>query len=472
MTNQAAATFSVRSRWLYESDSRVDASNYATGALDALRVIHECALPTAQLGVIASKIWHPVQNQARSNFRRVYTRPQFGVPFVGSRSMLELPMRVERHLSRRIPRLADLMVPSGWILISRSGTVGNPIVVSERLSGVAITEHAIRVAVKEPEAGYVYAYLASRYGKALIGRGVFGATVDELEPSHLAEIPVPLPPRPERRRIASLIDDAYRERDRAHDSFVAADELLHAVLGITPFTEEDVEYMPAGEGARAFVLSSHDLNGRLDASQHIPITRSAINKLLGGQLRLAHLGDLCDEIWIPPRFKREYVLHGGVYYLLPSQLLTQRPYGLKRLSQRQADRLKDLALREGQLLLTTDGTVGRAHLVTKRMSGWIGSNNMARLSSTSIDLGYLYAFLATPYGQHQVARDIYGGVVDHISETHIASVLCPVPNRDDESAIGDLVRSAFRSKDRANELEDEAIDRIERVIGASSGAAA
>jgi len=134
------------------------------------------------------------------------------------------------------------------------------------------------------------------------------------------------------------------------------------------------------------------------------------------------------------------------------------------LSNRQARENPEYILNEGELLLTTDGTVGRVYPVTKKLHGWFGSNNMARINDGRTDMGFLYTFLSTPYGLHQICKDIYGGVVDHINESHICPILIPEMPSDHQKEIGDLVRSAFSKKDRASELEDLAIDTVERLI--------
>jgi type I restriction enzyme S subunit len=229
--------------------------------------------------------------------------------------------------------------------------------------------------------------------------------------------------QPDMDAVDALIVRAYELRDEANAALSVAESRLHSVLGVSPFTDDDVEYLGSSSDARAFTVSSEELAGRLDASNHLPLARSALKKLQGGNWRLAPLGELCDEIRIPPRFKRSYVAQDvGVPYLLPSQLMAQRPQGLKALSKRQAREIPAYLLKEGEVLLTTDGTIGRVHPVTARMAGWFGSNNMARLSG-EIDGGFLYAFLATPYGLHQVTKDTYGGVIDHINEEHREGVV-------------------------------------------------
>lgn len=457
--------FSIGSHWLYDDDCRLDATTYASGAFSALDAIEDCLHPKESIGSQCGTIWHPVQNQARSNFKRIYTKPGLGVPFVSSKDMFFLPLRPERFLSRRMLKLGDLMVPEGWLLLSRSGTVGNILYVNRTLAKCAITDHAIRIEPTGVPAGYLYAFLSCSYGQPIIAKGTYGSTVDEIEPKHIASIPIPKPSETVQRSIHDKIVRAYTLRDEANDLLSEAEFRLYNLLGISPFSEEDIEYFGAREDPRAFTVSANDLGDRFDASNHVPLVESALHKLEKGRFPLVRLAEKCGTVFIPARFKRSYVVSDkGVPYLLPSQIPTMRPYEMKGLSLNQAKQSPEYLLKEGQVLLTTDGTIGRVHPVTKRMVGWFGSNNMARLWDEKTDMGFLYAFLATPFGKHQVCKEIYGGVIDHINEKHINSVLIPDVSPNYQADIGELVRAAFDKKDEANEFEDQAIIEMESVI--------
>jgi type I restriction enzyme S subunit len=307
--------------------------------------------------------------------------------------------------------------------------------------------------------------LASKIGQALIAKGVYGATVDELEPSHIAPMPIPMPSDDTQRDIHRLVVKAYRLRDEANDLLEQADHCFHTTIGVSQFAEDDIEYYHRHYSTRMFSVASGELDDRLDASNHVPLVRSVIHKLKSGRFGLKPLGDLCSEIYQPARFKREYVAtEHGVPYLLPSQLPAMRPYGMKAISERQAGASREYLLKPGRLLVSTDGTIGRVHPVTKRMVGWFASNNLARLWDEETKVGFLYCFLTTPFGLHQLCKDIYGGVVDHISEKHIASVLCPNVPPSQQTTMADLVTRAFDLKDKANAIEDEAIAAVELLV--------
>lgn len=462
-------SFSAVSDLIYFGDSRLDATNYAEEVNQAMNAILATRASRVELGQLCETIWHPVQNQARSNFKRIYVAPEHGVPYVGSREMFFFPLHPKKFLSRRIPKLQDLMVPQGWLLVSRSGTIGNVLYVYDRLSKCAITDDAIRIEPTSVLGGYLYAFLASKYGQPFLSRGSYGSTVDHLEPKHLASIPVPIFDNDKQQQIHEPVIRAYALRDQANRLAEEAEMNLYDLLGIKPFSAADVEYLGDPALVKAFEVESTDLSDRFDATNHVPIVRSMIHKLQNGKRELTFLGQLCSSIVIPPRFKRNYVEQAdGVKYLLPAQLPLIRSYGIKAISPKQAKESPEYLLTPGQLLITTDGTVGRVHPVSRGMAGWFGSNNMARLWDSTTDMGYLYAFLATPYGHSQICKPIYGGVIDHINESHIASVLVPMAPVKDQHKIGDKVREAFELRDAANDLEDYAINRMEALIGRPS----
>ena len=78
--------------------------------------------------------------------------------------------------------------------------------------------------------------------------------------------------------------------------------------------------------------------------------------------------------------------------------------------------------------------------------------------------GYLAAFLMNPYGWHQLASKIYGGVVDELTAKDTREVLIPHPPRDVRDEIGDLVVRAFEMRDLAGRVEEEAVAEIEAMI--------
>lgn len=133
------------------------------------------------------------------------------VGFIGSSEMLDCYPHPVKFMEDS-DRTKDLHVKYGDILISRSGTIGNLTFVGKTLEKLLVSEHAIRLECREFP-GYVYAFLKSKTGQLLVGSNIYGAVIQEIEPEHLALIPIPDAPVSIKNRINNLIVGSYELRD-------------------------------------------------------------------------------------------------------------------------------------------------------------------------------------------------------------------------------------------------------------------
>ncbi|MFQ5853022.1 MAG: hypothetical protein ACE5JU_20875 [Candidatus Binatia bacterium] len=466
-----AQHFSVSSRWLCREDVRFDASTYAQEGYEALRVLEMCRYETLPLGEFVARVYHPTENQPRSNFKRIWVSAEEGVPFLSGRQLFFFRPNREKFLSQKMAKLHELQVPKGTILLSRSGTTGYPVLVGKWLSSFAVTDDALRIFPSSVPIGFVYAFLASSMGHSLVVKGEYGKTVSHLEAKHVSTIPVPLLPVAQQTAIHEKILHAYRLRDEANNVLDEADLKLHRLLGVSPFTEKDIEFLGDKQDPRAFITPLTGLGDRFDATHHVPVARSAIHKLEGGRFGLADLGGLVDKVYVAPRFARIYVgAEFGVPLLQGSQLPLLRPYGLKYISKVKTEKIERWIIRAGWVLVTCSGTIGRVTVTTRLQDGWAASQHILRIipKPRVSHPGFIAAFLATPFGQHQLKAKAYGGVVDELTAEDTASVCLPdVPFRDQER-LGEAVLKAYEMRDEANAVEEEAIRELEILIRASA----
>jgi type I restriction enzyme S subunit len=300
----------------------------------------------------------------------------------------------------------------------------------------------------------------------------YGVSVEHILPQHISSLPVPLLPDDEQQTIHEQIMQAYRLRDEANDLLDKADELLHAELGLPRFDESQVPYLFGSSKPKAFIVRATELEGRLDASFHIPIAKAVIEQLRKGKYPLVRLGDVAIRIFIPPRFKRIYVSpEYGVPFLQGSHVPMIKPYDLKYLSRRAHPDLSRWIIHQGWVLVTCSGTIGRVALVPKTLDGWAASQHIERIipNTQRCHAGYIAAFLMTPYGQHQLTSKIYGGVVDELTEEDTAAIWLPDAPLEVQRRIGTLVVQAFERKEEANAIEDRAIARLENILARGKG---
>lgn len=84
------------------------------------------------------------------------------------------------------------------------------------MEGWTANQHAIRcIAASEMDPGYLYAWLASEYGKKLITRHSYGSVILEIDKDMLASVPVPLADEPTRKEVGDLVLKANQLRNEA-----------------------------------------------------------------------------------------------------------------------------------------------------------------------------------------------------------------------------------------------------------------
>lgn len=157
-----------------------------------------------------------------------------GVPYVRVVDMkdgtvLSHQLRRTSHQLAASYRRSSLRV--GDLLISIRGHVGRMAFVPEGLSGANITQDTARIAVGKrgfPE--YIRWYLASPEAQRWMAARVKGVAVTGINLGDLRELPVPLPPLPEQKRIAAILDKADAIRRKRQQAIRLTEELLRSAF--------------------------------------------------------------------------------------------------------------------------------------------------------------------------------------------------------------------------------------------------
>lgn len=154
-------------------------------------------------------------------FKRVYVDEGHGYVLFGGKQIHTLDPSGDKYLSSskhddRITK--ELLIDENTTLITRSGTIGKVAIVPKHWSNWIASEHIIRVVPATREvAGYNYIFLLSDYGRTLIQRYTYGAVVDEIDNSHVSDIPIPLLKNKDiQRRINDLALEANEKRYEAY----------------------------------------------------------------------------------------------------------------------------------------------------------------------------------------------------------------------------------------------------------------
>lgn len=179
-----------------------------------------------------------------------------------------------------------------------------------------------------------------------------------------------------------------------------------------------------------------------------------------------HLGQIAN-VFNGPRFKRPYADNGvtagdHIVRYFTGNAITQtlgenvKHLDLEKAKPVQLRMIEQLYMRRGMILITDSGTVGRVVYATRYHHGAVGTNNLIRVVIEDEALrGYVYQFLSSQLGQHQLKANIYGAIVDHIEPDEVKGVLIPLP--DDRSEIQRIGLPVIRSI----ELQEQAQMELE-----------
>ena len=184
----------------------------ATVAEDAVRV----------LGVEVATVGDPrVSEEVRAitRFRkRVYVE-EGGVPMLNSKQLAQVDPVVQKRLAKGAHRegvLEEITLRENTICVTSGGTPGLIRLIPRYMVGWTANQHSIRIfAADDVMAGYLYAWLASAYGRAFVTRHTYGSVIQHIDLDQLASVPVPLPEQAVRDEVGGLVLRANALRDEA-----------------------------------------------------------------------------------------------------------------------------------------------------------------------------------------------------------------------------------------------------------------
>jgi len=452
---------SVTLNEVLEKSSRLEATFFGLEGKHAREVITQCKYPitvvSGRNGL--SEAFYPTR------FKRILVQ-ESDYPLILPSQITELNPSPKGYLSPLCKTdFAQLKAKNGQILLTRSGTIGNLTFVGKTLHGKTLSDDIIRITCKNNEdIGYLYAFLRTKIGSALVRTHEYGAVVSHIEPEHLESVPIPNPPSSLKKRIHELVVRSYTLRDESNAMLDKAEQIIYDALNLPPITQLHPRNFAKANDLRNYTTKLSDLSGRLDASYHVPIVDTIIQRLKKESAEVTTIGDsrISKRIILPGRFARVFVQEGqGVVYFTGKHILELDPSDKKYLAfARHAKRIREqLTIKENMLLLVSSGTLGKAVLVPKHWDGWTMTHDIIRIICSSNDIaGYLWVFIISSYGQELVRRYTYGSVVNHIEAEHIDQI--PIPLLKDsakQEKINRLALEANAKRTEAFHLEQEAI---------------
>ena len=332
------------------------------------------------------------------------------------------------------------------------------------MDGMACSEHVLRVVpdVLKIPSGYLYCYLASKFGVPLVVSGTYGSIIQSIEPEHVSGLPVPRLKDVLENEIHTLIEQAAELRIEAS---VRKGDAIRTFMRVCALRE-----LPSAETYPTPYLgsaTSESLVERMDSTYFIDscLEARAAFDAAGRRSRLKTLGEVA-EVFIPTIFKRLYADDPaeGYPYITGADVFCIRPTSEQYLMRKVALENR-LVLERGMILLHEAGQryglIGRGVMVGRTLEGFACTNNMVRLiPNDAEDAGYIFAVLSSEHGLRLLKREAAGSSIPHLDVRRIAAIEIPWPDKNIRSKVAALAHEARDGWDRADELERKADSKV------------
>jgi hypothetical protein len=319
-------------------------------------------------------------------------------------------------------------------------------------------------------AGYLYTFLASRFGIPIIKGGIYGTSVRHIEPEHIADLPVPRLDDSVEKRIDALISRAMRLRQRYEDGVAAATRDLFESAGMSELLDLRWHTLPRdlGFSASPTPLTLRALNFSPRA-QHILGSLAAVpHQTLGKICRGGYLGS-------GARFRRfDSDPEHGVRLIGQRQGFWIRPEG-RWISPHLAP--AGIYATDETVLIASQGTLGESEVFCRSLlvtGDWLKNaftQHFLRVVSgnTSFPGAYLFAFLRSEVVFRLLRSMSVGSKQQDIHPSLRANLPVPECTPAARERIAKTVRRAYRQRDTADRLEDKAFAVLDGAVREAAG---
>jgi type I restriction enzyme S subunit len=457
----------VKHKWLSESDLRLDASfHLSDGPLTKLK-LKNSPYSVTSLNKVTTDIF-------KGNiFKRTYVdNPETGYHFMTASDMMKSNIESGKYVSKKYTETANLLLKKGWILVSRSGTLGNTVYTNEDFEGVLGTDDLIRIipSNKVILSGYMYAYLTSKYGYGLLTQSGYGGVVQHIEPHHIEDLPIPILPQPKQLEIHNLIIEASKLRVEANRLLKEADEKFHTLNELSypeewlTMSENAIQLGNSVKKSDLFTTTIKARNHSLRANKIINYWSEKVG------IKLEEYLGIPFRMGARASFKRINSSNFNGHDLISQgDIHKQNP---KIFKQVRAKRITDDdKAQRSSIIMPSAGTLGENEIFTRPLL--IRNNFEEKLlsevigkfkCSSEIDAAYLFTALSSKAGFRILRAMVYGTNLLYPNWELIKDVTIPVKSNEIKDQIGQIVLKAFDKRGLADQKENQAIDLVEKEI--------
>lgn len=206
-------------------ERRLEGEFYLTGGYAVRLQFEGSSHPRSTMADLAD-VWMP------HRLKGIQVVSEWGIPFLTATQPFDIRPTARKWLAKgRVPGIDSFYVSKGWILVTRSGNVGDAVLAYSPHFKKIISDDLLRVIPREQTlAGYLYCFLRTKYARAMMRSTRYGSIIKHLEPEHLQALPCLEPPPHLSKNLNRLMGRVTRFRDRAFFSSHTSGECLRGSI--------------------------------------------------------------------------------------------------------------------------------------------------------------------------------------------------------------------------------------------------
>ncbi len=341
------------------------------------------------------------------------------IPWVTPKDISNLSGNILTEVPEYISHLgfkscATSMLPKGSILLTSRAPIGNTAIAGLDLC----TNQGFKSLIPNDDVNGQYIFHCIRHKRKELEDLGNGATFKEVSKKIVEEFAIPLPPLPEQVRIAAILDQADKIRQKRRRAAALADEFLRSVF-LEMFGDPVTN--PKGWEVR-----------KLEEIASIQIGP------FGTQLH-----------------KEDYI-ENGIPLINPMHINKGRiiPNFTYSISLAKHGSLPEYHLKAGDIIMGRRGEMGRCAVVRIQEEGWLcGTGSLFIRPKTDHFSEYLQYVLSNSSMVEYFERQSLGATMPNLNKNIVSNVFIPIPSRKDLIKFSNIINKFDDLKKKISHLE-------------------
>ncbi len=341
------------------------------------------------------------------------------------------------------------------IIIDKIGNAGEVFLTPNLGRPVTLGMNLFMLRLKEGyEPAYVYSFLISKYGRALIYQRITGTAPPSIDKESVRGILIPLPSKQTNQVAKSIIEDYFKILEESKKLYSQAEDLLLDELGLKNTVFED---------ELSYIVNFSDVQdvNRVDPEYFQPKYQEILKRI--EKFKTTTLADRDFEI-ITGAYSKNYSLQ-GTNYIRSVNIQGDISIDKNDMYKTGESLGEKFKVRAGDIITSRVGSIGTLGIIPEDLGKSFISDNILRIRNSHKELNdFFLAIYLKEIGSILMNRLSRGSVQQRLNQETLREIVVPILSQKDQLIIAGLVRKSHEARRKSKELLEEAKKTVEEMI--------